>query len=127
MSKTIDKIQKLIRLATNNPNDEEAKLAALKACTILHENPVQLSLNREPYREPIRPRYKPPEPRYKPPKKKPKRHFVKEIILEIDANCFRCHQEMEKKASAIWREGSTEIYHTSCWDKERKEHEKAYP
>ena len=37
MLNTVDRVEKLVRLATNNPNEEEAKLAALKACVIIHD------------------------------------------------------------------------------------------
>lgn len=39
---TIDLIQKLLALATNNPNEEEAKLAALKAAQLIVESAIPL-------------------------------------------------------------------------------------
>lgn len=42
MSDINDIVRKLIALATNNPNEQEARLAALKACTLIMENNVQI-------------------------------------------------------------------------------------
>ena len=38
----MDMVEKLIRLATNNPNEEEAKLAALKACSLIQKFSIPL-------------------------------------------------------------------------------------
>lgn len=42
----IEKIKSLIRLANNNPNDNEANLAARKACKVLAENNFQIFSSR---------------------------------------------------------------------------------
>ena len=42
MGSILDKVNKLIRLATNNPSAEEAKLAALKAVTLIKENEIKV-------------------------------------------------------------------------------------
>ncbi len=47
---TLDLVQKLIRLATNNPNEQEAMRAALKACRLVVEHKVVLSLGGAPER-----------------------------------------------------------------------------
>lgn len=40
----LDKIRKLIALATNNPNEEEARSAALKAIQLMVEHDVDITL-----------------------------------------------------------------------------------
>lgn len=42
MEKIIDKVNKLIKLATNNPSEQEAKLAALKACILIENNELKI-------------------------------------------------------------------------------------
>lgn len=44
MHPTIDRIQKLLRLATNNPNDAEARSAALAAAKLIMEHKCVLTL-----------------------------------------------------------------------------------
>jgi uncharacterized protein DUF2786 len=48
MDPRLDRILKLIRLATNNPSDEEARAAALKAVQLMVEHRVFLSLEAPP-------------------------------------------------------------------------------
>lgn len=38
----VDKIQKLLRLATNNPNETEATAAAVKACRLIVDGKIEL-------------------------------------------------------------------------------------
>lgn len=50
----VERIQKLIRLALNNPNEAEAKSAALKACRLIDEHKVTLRLPRMDMYESVR-------------------------------------------------------------------------
>jgi SpoVK/Ycf46/Vps4 family AAA+-type ATPase len=43
MEKIIDKVTKLIKLATNNPSEEESKLAALKVCRLIEDNKLTIN------------------------------------------------------------------------------------
>lgn len=57
---TIDLIEKLIRLATNNPNEEEARSAALKAVTLIINSNITLGDNSKRISHgPEAPKYKP--------------------------------------------------------------------
>lgn len=47
-AKAIERITKLIRLAAHNPNEEEARSAALLACKLMTEHKVQVRITRAP-------------------------------------------------------------------------------
>ena len=44
----IERVMKLVRLALHNPNEEEARSAALKALTLMNEHRMVLSLPQTP-------------------------------------------------------------------------------
>jgi hypothetical protein len=59
----LDKIQKLVRLATNNPNASEAHAAALKAVRLIVDYRIRLTLpGAPPFVEPAPPTPSPPTP-----------------------------------------------------------------
>jgi hypothetical protein len=82
--KALDRIVKLVRLAANNPNEEEARSAALRACQMMVEHKVTLRLTgveRPPTANPTDVPGAPP----KPPTPQPEYDFTDFMRMRYDA------------------------------------------
>lgn len=56
-AKVLDRVQKLLRLATNNPDEEEARTAALQAVKLIVEQGLIASAPGATSRQPVGPQY----------------------------------------------------------------------
>lgn len=127
MSNLEDKIDKLIKLATNNPNEEEAKLAALKACLLINQNNLSFKPEiADPY---IRARAEEDRKRrewferlarkkaeeFKRKKEKAKREMVTTIVTKHRGTCSKCDNIINIGVDAVWLKGGTGLFHLKCW------------
>ena len=123
MSNLEDKINKLIKLATNNPNEEEAKLAALKACVIIQEKELKIGEKSQRVRintwdeHPNRAREAAEWARQRVAKMKEeaRQNMWKKIVLKSRHQCSRCDETIPIGEEVLWSKGGTGVFHINCW------------
>ena len=127
MSNIADIANKLIRLATNNPSEEEAKLAALKACVIINqhkllvrrESPDPEVANNERnrvWRENQREEHLKKEvERVVKMREEARKNMWKKIVLQSRHQCSKCEEVIPIDTEVMWSKGGTGIFHMKCW------------
>ena len=127
MLNKVDRVEKLVRLATNNPNEEEAKLAALKACVIIHDkglfirekhsNPLIDHKERDEAADEIRRKEQARRRAEWIVKKREeaRKAMVTRIKLAHRHLCTKCEEIIPIKTEVIWLKGGTGVFHLNCW------------
>lgn len=149
MGSILDKVNKLIRLATNNPSVEEAKFAALKAVTLIKDNEIKVG---KPELINAKSRYRAYDERdrvwqeerervarearirraarvererlrQEKLRKEVRETITKKIIVKYKTRCKTCGKDIGVGDVALWTVGGIGIFHPSeCWDKWIKNH-----
>lgn len=136
-----DKVMRLVALAGNNPNENEARTAAYLACKAIRESGLVLL---EPTDPRLRlgtggwgsppPRPEPPPRRPEPPPPPPRNAYQeakeraqqakarplprKQITLQFDDACRGCRVRLEAGERAWWRKGDGCLC-DDCYDQEQ--------
>ena len=113
---SVDRVQKLVALATHNPNGHEARSAALLACkaivagglVLLEPHDPRLLLRAWTPQAPApRPQPAPPPARPAPPQRRPMRddEEPRRIRARFASRCVVCGDGIEENERVWWRPG----------------------
>lgn len=107
---TVDRVQKLIALATHNPSEHEARSAALLACKAIISAGLVLLEPHDPrllLRAWTPPAAPPPPPRPAPSPRRPARDDdePRRIRAKFASRCVVCGERIEEAERVWWRPG----------------------
>ena len=120
--KLVTKVEKLIALSGNNPNESERTSAAVKACLLIRENNIKLVSNgtrggKNEYEAAINELKK----FYR--KMEVFNGSEREIVLRMHGSiCSLCQNSMKIGDIASWIPKTRYVFHPECWAKLRVKH-----
>jgi len=108
-----EKVMRLIALAGNNPNENEARTAAFLACKAIREGGLLLVAKDDPRLRgsrgapppPPRPQPPPPPPSYAEAKRQAQSPPRKLITLQFPGWCKVCRKDIPADSKAWWLKG----------------------
>lgn len=114
MNKDLDKAKKLIELALGNPNEQESRSAALKACKHIKEKGILLALQSDSTGR----TGKTKDPNFNPFEEARQAKHV-DIIAKFDSFCGYCKRKTKEGTPIVWLPDFRKVFHPECWSKYR--------